>query len=415
MPLNLPPSGTRRTPSNFETPIKTFVDGLETVNNTQATQIAAQATTQTSQGQQITALNQSMTTKVSVDPVTGKIPATMVEGIDARGEYAKQLSVAAPALGDVPGALPYRTPTVLARMQLVSDTPVTSGTYTVRMKRASGVVLGTVTLTSGQTIGTPLVATAGTSGTAYGIARSAVELLFVEITTVGAGATGLTLLVTDDPVLAVSTDPAAPTVLTDTFTGSDGSAPNAAIWTPHAPTGGSISIQGNRLRFVSGTAGNYATSAVGALVAVPGMTARQNMRITGTANLQTDEFAAMEIGVRGSGGTRYDQNAYQLHLDFKLNRFKLWKVVNGGGIEFPETVITSKTLGILTDVRFKLEVIGTTIRAKVWTTGNEPASWDFTVTDTAVNASGVVYVRSSGGIGTGAQTTFLDTVTVDLL
>ena len=62
----------------------------------------------------------------------------------------------------------------------------------------------------------------------------------------------------------------------------------------------------------------------------------------------------------------------------------------------------------------RLQVKGSTIRAKVWTDGSaEPAAWEISATDSSVTAAGVVQARwARSSSATAAQEVFVDDVTV---
>jgi RHS repeat-associated protein len=186
-------------------------------------------------------------------------------------------------------------------------------------------------------------------------------------------------------------------LIADSFTAPSGSAPDTNKWTTTVAASGTATIQGNTLRM---TLANVANSSV--TLASKGVNAT-NVDISAAYTFST---TATRQNLRILG--RYSTTGrYQLELRSDSSIATLTKTVG----TTTTTLTTFSAPNQTTARNVRLQIDGTTIRARTWaTTATEPTGWDATVTDTAVTPAGAVRLQAARSTGTGDVT--VDDVTV---
>lgn len=187
-------------------------------------------------------------------------------------------------------------------------------------------------------------------------------------------------------------------VLSDSFTGSNGSALSASWTTGYTGTGASTAIQGNKGRWLTGTGGGYAGTARISRRAV--ITSPADVEVTGTYAPQGESYP--EIYVRCSDTVFDTGNGYALRLPTQggSGNVTIEKYVAYAGTTLG-TAAFSATSGTVYGFRF--QVIGTALKGRIWnTSGAEPGTWDISTTDGTITAAG--NVGFSVGAGAAAST-----------
>jgi hypothetical protein len=209
--------------------------------------------------------------------------------------------------------------------------------------------------------------------------------------------------------LSVNTAGLDPVLYSDSFTGADGSAWDAA-WSTDARSG-SLTKQANAGRMAyDNVSGAFARAQ---LAGVPNRTNGEALfSYTWSATTPTSYF---NVYLRGSGGWQNSyrpRNGYGLEFSSSSSTVSLRRVING------TTTTLSSTSGaqqVSTAKQWvRLRANGSTIQYKTWVDGqSEPTAWRATVTDSAVSAPGQLFVSMvrSGSSGGSRQIT-LDDVTL---
>lgn len=193
---------------------------------------------------------------------------------------------------------------------------------------------------------------------------------------------------------------------TDTFTGTDGSAPSAA-WTLTNATGASQSIQGNRLRQISGSTAGTAASA-----RFNRNTAIIDFEIAGTVEFMTSVDSYALIAFRGDtlvANRGIPTNGYV--VQFTSGAINLFGVVAGT----PTLLATATILGTGGSVlTFRIRVVGSTIQVKAYGGSDTTAgAYDITTTETTYT-SGFVSIGTES-TPSGSQEMRWDDVTISFL
>lgn len=196
------------------------------------------------------------------------------------------------------------------------------------------------------------------------------------------------------------------TYFTDPFTGTNGSAWNASNWTSlFAATGSSATIQGNKGRQVAGSSSGSNNK--------KGMrytSTLTDVEIAGTLSFTTSASGSVEIWLRASTSAP-DGTGYFLQFDGPGGGINLLKAVS-----FSYTNLSSNLGGITlasgTTYGFKFYVVGTTVKAKVWT-GSEPGSYTVSTTDSAVGAAGYAYIATLNNAAANVTVDYDDVVLTD--
>lgn len=182
-----------------------------------------------------------------------------------------------------------------------------------------------------------------------------------------------------DPVVQVQDD----------GTGDDGDPWDPARWSVSTTlSDGSATYQGEGLRMATGTAGGYAgTERMSANAVTSALT---DCEISGLVLLDTNEPYPLAV-VRGTRSSVDFTDGYLLTLDGN-GQVGIFRVV-----AYAPTLLAgaSRTLVAGTTYGFRLQAVGTSIRARVWT-GSEPDSWDLVAVDSTIT-SGVCGVSVGAG------------------
>lgn len=202
------------------------------------------------------------------------------------------------------------------------------------------------------------------------------------------------------------------TLVSDTFTGSNGTALNSSNWVSGftgsaaaAPT-----IQGNKGRWLTGTGTGYAFATKGVSLRVNTAT-RQDAEISGTYTPQGETYP--EIYIRSSS-TIFDRGGNGYCLTLPTNggdtSLKIRKSVSGSA-----STISSAAFSVSngTTYGFRFQVIGTALKGRIWNTSSaEPGTWDISVTDSSVTAAGYIGIAVEPGDAAGNYVDF-DNIVVD--
>lgn len=192
-----------------------------------------------------------------------------------------------------------------------------------------------------------------------------------------------------------------PTYLSESFTGTDGTAWSTSNWvTGSNSTGATAVINSNRGRMGTGT------SASG--------------RVSRRVNTSTNTYSNLEISGKFelSSGTVYpsiwlrcDANVdTERGYGFLFNRFGDYFITRTpSGYSGTTIGSATKTLNVGTVYGFRFRAIGGSIKARTWdASGAEPTTWDIDVTDGSPLAAGYAGLTVANGAAVNAYTFFDD-------
>lgn len=201
--------------------------------------------------------------------------------------------------------------------------------------------------------------------------------------------------------------------ITETWTGTTGAAwPSQWTVTNTSGTGGAATIQANAGRLVTPTTA-YGT--IRAMLAGMPVTTDMNAVVTVTFAAQTQTW--FSITVRDSNVTHatdqsYPATGYTAYVTCNgtptSGVLTMWKTVNSTNTGIGGAQVT-KTITAGTPIKVRIQVLGTTVRCRLWTaSAAEPSTWDYTSTDSSiVSGRAGIYYQNQSTAGTAA------TVTVD--
>lgn len=178
------------------------------------------------------------------------------------------------------------------------------------------------------------------------------------------------------------------TLATESFTGSNGAAWPSQWVEGQTQSGSSAEIQGNTGVLISGNVGGYSGSdRIGRRLNI---TAPVDVDISGTWTPDSNEPYGVVV-VRGDNALD-SEFGYQLELNksgtIKVTKWASYSSTDVGSFSF------SASSGVTYGFRFR--VVGTSIRARVWS-GTEPGTWGIDTTDSSVTAAGAVGLVGLGG------------------
>lgn len=178
----------------------------------------------------------------------------------------------------------------------------------------------------------------------------------------------------------------------ETFTGTDG-ASWSPLWVVGQSTGASSAdLNSNRGRMTLSQAGSYTDRRTQRLSAAGTW---GDVVLSGTVEFPT--LASENFGqVWVRAGTDIATDGYFLSLSPFYGDVGLFKRVGGTQTQLGSSVAFGWAANTVTS--WKVEAVGTTIRAKVWT-GSEPGPWTITQTDTS-HTSGWIGLSLDGGAST---------------
>ena len=172
---------------------------------------------------------------------------------------------------------------------------------------------------------------------------------------------------------------------------TDGTALDTNRWvTQGTSTGGTATYQSNGLKFSTGAAGAYSGAA--RITRNFNITDRTDIEVFGTFTTDANEPYG-EVYARATMSTVDVSNGYTLRLDAIGTTYTIEKVVSFSGTGIGTA---TKTINASTTYGFRFRVVGTSLKARVWT-GTEPSSWDIDITDSTFTAAG----KSGLSVGAG--------------
>jgi len=195
------------------------------------------------------------------------------------------------------------------------------------------------------------------------------------------------------------------TVLSDTFTGSDGAAWDGTRWPNFYDSlgTGTHDIQGNQGRLLTG-AGSYAV-----MQAELQDLSLVNFEATYDVEVQATTESYFQVEFRSS--LTGDGNIYELVLRRDTGYLGIEKKVS-----YTPTVLDSTTLTITTSdvIHFRLRVVGSDYKARAWINGaSEPGTWDLEATDGTYLTNDRVAFKAIAGAAATAQRWDIDNLTID--
>lgn len=202
----------------------------------------------------------------------------------------------------------------------------------------------------------------------------------------------------------------------ETYTGSDSSAPNSTTHvTAVTGTGSTIDIQSNRLRMLGGTTGSYGSTARTLLRDAAGanfdIANAEIVCIWDHANPKAEQFSSVCFRTTNDwtdAGNSNPVSGYVVEPNPSGNTVSLFR--NPGGV-FLATPAYTFVAG--TRVFIKVRFIGSSIKARVWDEGtDEPTSWLIDQVD-ATFTSGGIQLRNSNGAAAASRTSNVDDVNVN--
>ena len=189
-----------------------------------------------------------------------------------------------------------------------------------------------------------------------------------------------------------------PVIFNDAWTDTNGAGWDASKWVTTSNDSTKIAdVQSNQGRlYVNGSPARATSQMTATADAEVNFTYRFNERTSGS-------FLRIFMRASGASGANQMPNAYRLEVASGTSTVKLQKFVNSVVTDIGSFTYTQDTNA----QRVRFQVLGSTIRAKVWPVGStEPASWSVTATDTAITGTGVIQVAHSHS--SGAHTVYVD-------
>lgn len=280
----------------------------------------------------------------------------------------------------LPTGIIYRSATTLTHVALWARQAPTGSSLTITWRQGSS-TLATVSLASGSTyveqpLATPYTLNAGVP-------------VVVAVTSVGSTTPGAqigAMLVTD--ASQPGTAPEAPAGFAYDFTGAD-----AAEWdstkyvkstsraTQTAPSG--PSIQANTGRLVTNSVGSYSHNDDTVMMAqTPDLV---DAETSGRVRF-SNTTAMMYPNIRERTDPTATSSAYILSINPSAGHWRIERFISGTNTVLSENRLV--TFSANTWYRFKFQVQGTALRAKVWPdTAAEPLDW-LTASDTSISSAG---------------------------
>lgn len=189
------------------------------------------------------------------------------------------------------------------------------------------------------------------------------------------------------------------------FAGTDGADWHSTWTTGLNPTnpGGSVTVQGNQGRMVTGNTGGYAgANNVSRRLSSGAIPNLRQVRTTGLVTFDSSE-CYVNVLVRASDSAMDGQDAYSLVLNGPgsgLNRIDVQRIVSFSGTTIGTAPVTISA-GV--QYRYVFEVSDFQLRAKLWPAAQaEPVAWMVNVFDTARQWSGAGYSGIKVGCGSAA-------------
>lgn len=191
------------------------------------------------------------------------------------------------------------------------------------------------------------------------------------------------------------------TLLSDAFTGTDGTVWNASNWTTgQTGTASTSLILGNAGRLTTGSATGYASAS--RISRRANITAPADAVWSSRIRFNSSEIYP-QIYVRSTDTQLDTQGGYRVALDSTNAQWEVAKV--SSFTQTPLQTATSFTYTVNTWYRIIFGVVGSAIKFQIYLDGAaQPSTWTYQVTDTTITAAGPVGITA--GAGNAAATTF---------
>lgn len=201
--------------------------------------------------------------------------------------------------------------------------------------------------------------------------------------------------------------------ITETWTGSDGTAWPHPPWTVTRPTDqdpGVVTntIQGNRGRLTAGGA-----PYILALAQLAGSTHTDvDIRLTYAVGGVFESYVEVYYRAGALGGAGYPASCYTVDIEPAANQVNLQYVDSGGGA-FTIATVDSAGVNVTTDLKVRILVVGNNHKVKWWT-GTEPGTWQIDTND-ATFTTGTFALALYSGAGSSTRQVEFDDLSVEPL
>ncbi len=179
-------------------------------------------------------------------------------------------------------------------------------------------------------------------------------------------------------------------LLTDAFTGTNGTAVSASNWVlgHTGSAGASATIQNNTGRWLCGTRtdSNFSGSGISRRFNITNVA---DIEVTGTYTATGECEPLIYVRDVGSWGSLDRESGYSLRLPTPGGggSTELRKYTSYTGTLIGSSVAFTATAGVRYGFRFR--VVGTTLQGRIWNTSSaEPGTWTITATDSTITAAG---------------------------
>lgn len=194
-------------------------------------------------------------------------------------------------------------------------------------------------------------------------------------------------------------------VVSDTFTGTNGSAWNSTIWNMagvSAPSTATIQSNAGQMTSGPGTGYDVLANAITNNVSITDC----EVLVSITPGSAAEQYGVVAVRCSGGWNGSHPNTGYLLEINFAAGTYTTFKAV--GTVETTFSAISGFTVSVA--MRVRLRIAGTTFQTKAWILGNaEPVAWDQTNTDSAITGpGGVVLTANDGAAGTVQTVTFDD-------
>jgi len=189
-------------------------------------------------------------------------------------------------------------------------------------------------------------------------------------------------------------------VLDEQFTGTNGAAPNASIWTVGSANGSSATIQSNKLRLsLVAVQYTYASITTGSNLSSADIDVRIDMTVNATA---ADAISTLSYRMSSDGSTGYV---------IEINSAGGWQV--SSRVDYSPFMSGSSSVTSGDTLHMRLQVIGSAHKVKTWVNAaGEPGTWGAEQTNATHSATGRLQFSIYSNVATTGYTD-LDFITVD--
>jgi len=229
-------------------------------------------------------------------------------------------------------------------------------------------------------------------------------------------AAGRVALTTHARNMIANPTPTAPVVtdtttsgITDTFTASNGAAPDASKWTVFASTGSSSTVQSNALQLVTGTAGGYNDKVATVSKASPRRDQRVTLDFTPVNNPLRAGFFQVPIRSAAQDSGVGDVPCYRVEVNLGSGVVSLVRRGTNAVALGADFTIPGWGAGVPAHLDFA--AIGTTITVTAWTGSTKPSP-QVTVTNSDVTTAGYNGIVLNGGSAASSVTVTVDNYTL---